>query len=513
MRRLWKYSAAAILSMALVFGQTASALADEPAATEQAAAENGELTEEAQQLREELDAQEQAIIQANTPYTQAQVLRADGTWTDPVQGDGIITAGEEGFRSICVYLNNINGDIYYRAFTSSGGWTPWAINGSHTTPSADPIEAIQFKLVGFSGNMFAIYYSTTLNDGTKLEWTADGGTAGTMGIGKYITSFQLSLWGRSTGDYPNPVGHPLDSAARDGVILNAEGPATFSNGNGAAYTGWAWNYRDRYYFVNNQAVTGWQYIDGYKYYFDETGKLVQDLEPILGNGGPFIIKINKQMCTTTVYTKDGDNGYIIPFKTFLCSPGDDTPIGTFRTPAKYRWHPMIHGLYCQYLTRITGSFLMHSLIYDQPNSYAMWADTYNFLGVARSAGCVRFKAGDAKWMYDHCPTGTTVEIYNSENPGPFDRPAIEWIIPLDQKFDPTDPEVPEAAAQLAEFAQKTAQTQEYINHQREVINAALTAYENGGASPSQNTGSSDGSGGVIVDTDSGQSSVGPGAGL
>ena len=41
-------------------------------------------------------------------------------------------------------------------------------------------------------------------------------------------------------------------------------------------------------------------IEGYKYCFDETGKVVTDLEPIIGANGPYLIRINKQMNTTTV---------------------------------------------------------------------------------------------------------------------------------------------------------------------------------------------------------------------
>ena len=71
--------------------------------------------------------------------------------------------------------------------------------------------------------------------------------------------------------------------------------------NGVPFTGWGWNDRDRYYFVNNAPVTGWQYIDGFGYYFDETGKLLTDLEPIVGNSGPFLISINKQMNCMTIF--------------------------------------------------------------------------------------------------------------------------------------------------------------------------------------------------------------------
>lgn len=474
MHRLFKHTAAALLAASLVFGQAFTALADEevmgpgafitedgsstaPQETDSSADQGdtgsqqteGQTADTSQQETEseQQTAQEeipQEVVQANTPYTQAQVYRHDNVWSDPVVGDGVITAGDAGFRSACIYLNNIVGDIYYRTFTSSYGWTPWAMNGGHTLVFGEgtEVEAIQIKLVGFAGNRFSIYYSTTLSDGTQLDWTKDGGTSGTMGQGKSIRTLRLALWGKEGEAFPYSTERPLDSAAYDGVITG-EGVATYSNGNGAPFTGWGWNYRDRYYFVDNQAVTGWQYIDGYKYYFDETGKLVTDLEPLIGTSVPFLIKINKEMNTTTVYAQDGANGFIIPVKTFLCSAGDDTPLGTYQTPAKYRWHLMINDVYCQYLTRITGSFLMHSLIYDRPDPYTMWPETYNYLGVARSAGCIRFKTEDAKWIYDNCSLGTTVEIYNSSVPGPYERPAIEQIISMDQHYDPTDPNLPE----------------------------------------------------------------------
>ena len=36
--------------------------------------------------------------------------------------------------------------------------------------------------------------------------------------------------------------------------------------------------------------------------------------------------------------------------------------------------------------------------------------SYNKLGTACSHGCVRLKAGDAKWIYDNVSSGTTVRI-------------------------------------------------------------------------------------------------------
>ena len=156
--------------------------------------------------------------------------------------------------------------------------------------------------------------------------------------------------------------NPLVSAAPDGIQF-VNGTPVFSNGTGDNFTGWVWNDRDRYYVVDNAIVTGWQYIDGYKYYFEGDGKLVTDLEPYLNYQGQFKIKINKQMNCLTIYIPDGDNGYIIPYKSFLCSTGDDTPLGEHKTPEKYRWRLMNTDEYCQYLTRLDAGIpiLMHSV--------------------------------------------------------------------------------------------------------------------------------------------------------
>ena len=410
----------------------ANAQADADAAAAQAAAEQAAAAEEAAM---------QAAIIANTPYLQRQVLRPDTTWTDPVIGDTTVVS-EGGFRSLCIYLNNIVGNVLYRTYTSAHGWSEWAMNGDHTTVWEDGalVEAIQIRFTGFVGNTFDVYYQTTLTDGTELNWARNGQTAGTMGTGKVMQSFRVSLWGKNGEAASYNMDKPLEAAAPDG-IQTIDGAVVYSNGTGVPFTGWGWNDRDRYYFVNNVPVTGWQYIDGYKYYFDETGKVVTDLEPIIGANGPFLIRINKQMNTTTVYVKDGGNGFIIPLKTFLCSTGEDTPLGTFKTPEKYRWRLMNSGVYTQYATRLGSglSFLLHSIIYDSPNVNTLKPETYNFLGVVRSAGCIRYTSGDSKWIFDHCALGTTVEVYNSSIPGPYDRPAIEQPISADQHWDPTDP--------------------------------------------------------------------------
>lgn len=353
--------------------------------------------------------------------------------------------GQQSFSSLCTFIENIHGNVLYRGYTSERGWTGWAMNGQQTTHESRwiPIEAIQYRFAGPVADGFDLYYCTVLSDGSTTGWAKNGETAGTMGQGLYITGFRLAFFvkGTETGlDTTNT----LKAAQFDGVVI-ANGTASYSTGTGAGYTGWGWVGSDRYYFQDNVALTGWQYIDGLKYYFGEDGRMWSDVESLLGSDGPYTIKVNKEMNCMTIYAQDGSNGYIIPVKSFLTSVGDDTPVGTFKTPEKYRWRLMIHDVYTQYATRLGAGLpiLMHSIIYDAPNSYSVWASTYNNMGIARSAGCIRLVSGDAKWVYDHCALGTTVVVYNSSVAGPFERPTIKAEIPFEQTWDPSDPNVTE----------------------------------------------------------------------
>ncbi len=379
---------------------------------------------------------------------QLQLLDPESmNWTPPVADGSLLQVGGSGALSLCIYsVNGMRGDAIYRTYSGATGWSNWVMNGDHSPWTAGvPIEAVQIRLSGQLADNYSVYYSSVLSDGTTCGWAANGATSGTMATGKYITGLRAVLIARAGGDASSlDTANAVSAPAAEGISFE-NGLPTYTSGTGQPFTGWVWNDRDRYYFADGNAVTGWQYIDGYKYYFEGDGRLVTDLEPYLNHPGPFQIRINKQMNCTTIYVQDGENGFIIPYKSFLCSTGDDTPIGTFKTPEKYRWRLMVTGEYCQYLTRLGAGLpiLMHSAIYEKPNPYTLYSSTYNFLGISRSHGCIRFTAADCKWIYDHCALGTSVTVYNSPVPGPFDRPALKVIIPSEQTWDPTDDSVPE----------------------------------------------------------------------
>lgn len=62
-------------------------------------------------------------------------------------------------------------------------------------------------------------------------------------------------------------------------------------------------------------------------------------------------------------------------------------------------------------------------------------------GTSASAGCIRLTVEDAKWIYDNCKSGTTVEFYSSEDPGPLGKPETMKITEYEEyrDWDPTDP--------------------------------------------------------------------------
>ncbi len=152
---------------------------------------------------------------------------------------------------------------------------------------------------------------------------------------------------------------------------------------------------------------------------------------------PYLIKVNKQMNTVTIYKKDAKGKYTVPVKAMVCSTGKNTPIGTYRTKAKYRWRILIGNVYGQYATRITGHILFHSVYYYKKNPATLSAKEFNKLGTSASMGCIRLQVADTKWIYDNCGIGTTVVIYNSKNPGPLGKPKAVKVSSK-TKWDPTD---------------------------------------------------------------------------
>lgn len=182
----------------------------------------------------------------------------------------------------------------------------------------------------------------------------------------------------------------------------------------------------------------------------EKPKVEQTAQPSITAGqkkeSKYFIKVNYTQNVVTIYTKDSNGNYTVPYKAMVCSTGKATPrSGTYTIPSgsysRATWGLMFGNVWAQYFTRIKGSILFHSVPYTQRNKWSLEYWEYDKLGTTASAGCIRLTVQDAKWIYDNCPAGTQVQFYSDSNPGPLGKPTAQKISSEEavRGWDPTDP--------------------------------------------------------------------------
>jgi len=359
-----------------------------------------------------------------------------------------------GFTSFMLEHANV-GRWYYRTFSKDTGWGPWATS-KEATPNQGIVSALQVRVKGYTHNLGDLYYRAVLNDGTVTDWAKEGQAVGSIGDDRYIVGIKLALWKKGVQFY-DATEKPMANASNEGVFHTSSG-TVYVTADGRSYTGWGFDGEsNQYYFNNGTAVTGWNVINGYNIYFDENGVALRDLSGIMGNPGAYAIRINKATRTMYVLAQDSSGNFTIPYKTLMVTVGDDTPIGSFSIYEKYRWHFMHTDCYCQFLSRFKGHYLLHSLLYSRPDYNTMDAIYYNYMDDSMSGGCIRLRAVDCAWIYNNCPNGTTVTVYNDKwDKGPIEKDAIQQAIPRNQTFDPTDPVVTAAQDAAAKAAAEAA---------------------------------------------------------
>lgn len=171
--------------------------------------------------------------------------------------------------------------------------------------------------------------------------------------------------------------------------------------------------------------------DEYDYSFDYQAKV---------EGYDYYIRVNRAANCVTVYGLDDSGFYSVPLRAMICSTGEATPLGVYTTSDMYEWRMLEGDVFGQYAIRIHGSIMFHSVPYYTPNKNDIEYEEYNKLGEKASLGCIRLKVEDEKWLYDNCPAGTTVDIYDdADHPGPLGKPSA-MKINLGCGWDPTDPD-------------------------------------------------------------------------
>lgn len=290
--------------------------------------------------------------------------------------------------------SSFTGDIEYSTHVQDIGWQSYVSNDSiaGTTNQSKRIEAIKIRLTGEISNYYDVFYRVQCQDIGWLGWTANDRIAGTTGGSYRVEALQIKL-------YPKSIANPG---------------------------------------ISNRASISFENNNGFMVCKDANGTLYEDAQGLLGTRSSYVLRVNKSTNVVTVLISNGIGEYNIAFKRFICSTGNDTPYGTYYTPAKYRWKELMGPSYGQYSTRIVGGILFHSVPYRKQDPYTLSANAFNQLGTTCSHGCVRLMCIDAKWIYDNCGLGTRVDIVSGVDP--LSKPNAPKI-PSNQTWDPTDPNI------------------------------------------------------------------------
>lgn len=91
----------------------------------------------------------------------------------------------------------------------------------------------------------------------------------------------------------------------------------------------------------------------------------------------YYIKVNCGANVVTIYTKDSEGNYTVPYKAMVCSTGTATPRylgGKYAIKGRWRWGALFGGVYGQYCVHIVDQILFHSVPYldKSPDSLEYW---------------------------------------------------------------------------------------------------------------------------------------------
>ncbi|MCR5624877.1 MAG: L,D-transpeptidase [Lachnospiraceae bacterium] len=179
--------------------------------------------------------------------------------------------------------------------------------------------------------------------------------------------------------------------------------------------------------------------NGYIYYYDANGKMVESSEAFLPENPEYKLDVNSKKCVLTILAKGKNGKFNIPVRSYLCSPGTYTGVGTWNLGIAFRYRVLFYNCYGQWTTNIHGNILFHSSPYDEYQSNdTLDVGEYNKLGTACSHGCVRIQCEAAKWIFDNLDYNNQVKIHYDNKKLPFGKPKLEKLKKW-HTWDPTDP--------------------------------------------------------------------------
>ncbi len=200
------------------------------------------------------------------------------------------------------------------------------------------------------------------------------------------------------------------------------------------------------------AAIGCKLVSGSESVYTETDMELKNFSKrfyarLKASSDPYAISVVRSQNVVLVYALGEDGQHSVLQNAFLCSTGPGTPTGTYSLSDRYPWRALfrtakVHTpyVYGQYATRITGDILFHSVPYETQDPADLKTEEFNKLGTEASLGCIRLMVAGVKWIYDNCPPGTVVRIYDADTL-PVARPAAPVIDETAGiRWDPTDPD-------------------------------------------------------------------------
>ena len=164
--------------------------------------------------------------------------------------------------------------------------------------------------------------------------------------------------------------------------------------------------------------------------------------PTPDDGLPYYLYMEKGSFTLTIYAKDENGDYTVVYAAYrVAHGGNKTPAGKFTlTDTRERWRDFKDGGTVQYATKYEGHLYLHSPLYATADPAQMWPKYYDGdkgIGLESTGGCLRMVTEAAKFIYENCPSGTTLEIVNGSPKGTAsdDIPGRNGL-----RIDPTDDE-------------------------------------------------------------------------
>lgn len=209
--------------------------------------------------------------------------------------------------------------------------------------------------------------------------------------------YRQTLANGDSGDEVTRVQRRLYQLKYLPIVDGAFGPSTersllyFQRKNGLNQTAVADEATQRALF-SSDAVESEEFVCPYKLVIDVSDQRVYVYQ---WNGSSFGACIKEMICST------GMKG-----------ASTATPLGTFQMDGptgtgEWYWFST-YKCYAKWASRIVGGILFHSVIYSK--NKVLNKTSVRKLGRRASHGCIRLQVEDAKWIYDNCPSGTTVVI-------------------------------------------------------------------------------------------------------